>query len=73
VPSLKQFIRDVTKSVPSPLGSSVYDAWKNARLDAAERRPSNAPGEGDVRVGDLGSGSDFTPFLQHAGVSWTDI
>jgi N-acetylated-alpha-linked acidic dipeptidase len=26
-----------------------------------------------VRVGDLGSGSDFTPFLQHAGVPATDI
>ena len=27
----------------------------------------------DVRVGDLGSGSDFTPFLQHVGVPSTDI
>jgi N-acetylated-alpha-linked acidic dipeptidase len=26
-----------------------------------------------VHVGDLGSGSDFTPFLQHAGVPSTDI
>ena len=26
-----------------------------------------------MRVGDLGSGSDFTPFLQHAGVPSTDI
>ena len=37
--------------------------------------PPNAPpspGE-DVHVGDLGSGSDFTPFLQHAGVPSTDI
>ena len=29
--------------------------------------------ENDVRVGDLGSGSDFTPFLQHLGVPSTDI
>src|SRR5690242_12646558 len=27
VPSLKQFIRDVTRVVPSPQGGSVYDAW----------------------------------------------
>jgi N-acetylated-alpha-linked acidic dipeptidase len=27
----------------------------------------------DVNVGDLGSGSDFTPFLQHLGVPSTDI
>ena len=40
-----------------------------------EHRGSNAPpieGE-EVHVGDLGSGSDFTPFLQHAGVPATDI
>ena len=27
----------------------------------------------DVRIGDLGSGSDFTPFIQHLGVPSTDI
>ena len=40
-----------------------------------EHRASNAPpqpGE-EVHVSDLGSGSDFTPFLQHAGVPSTDI
>ena len=73
VPSLKQFVRDVTKSVPSPTGPSVYEVWRNARSDSADRRPSNAPSDGDVRVGDLGSGSDFTPFLQHTGVPSTDV
>ena len=73
VPSLKQFVRDVTKSVPSPSGASVYDVWRTARSEALEHRLSNAPSDGDVRVGDLGSGSDFTPFLQHAGVPSTDI
>jgi N-acetylated-alpha-linked acidic dipeptidase len=73
VPSLKQFIREVAHSVPSPLAPSVYDAWRNTRTENSERRPSNAPSDGDVRVGDLGSGSDFTPFLQHAGVPSTDI
>jgi len=75
VPSLKQFVRELTKSVPSPLGSSVYQQWKNSRAAGNEHRGSNAPPEhGDeVHVGDLGSGSDFTPFLQHAGVPSTDI
>ncbi len=27
----------------------------------------------DVTVGDLGSGSDYTPFIQHLGVPSTDI
>jgi N-acetylated-alpha-linked acidic dipeptidase len=75
VPSLKQFIRELTHDVPSPLGGTVYQQWKNARPDADEHRASNAPPETDhdVHVGDLGSGSDFTPFLQHIGVPSTDI
>jgi N-acetylated-alpha-linked acidic dipeptidase len=73
VPSLKQFIREVTKAVPSPVGSTVYEVWKNAHTGENEHRASNAPNDGDVRVGDLGSGSDFTPFLQHVGVPSTDV
>jgi len=73
VPSLKQFIRDVTRCVPSPTSASVYDAWRTARPESSEHRASNASSEGEVRVGDLGSGSDFTPFLQHLGVPSTDI
>ena len=73
VPSLKQFIREISRSVPSPLGATVYDVWRNARTEGNEHRPSNAPPDGEARVGDLGSGSDFTPFLQHVGVPSTDI
>jgi len=74
VPSLKQFIRELTRSVPSPLGATVYDQWKNRPPENDEHRASNAPPiPEDVHIGDLGSGSDFTPFLQHAGVPSTDI
>ena len=75
VPSLKQFIRGVARSVPSPLGGTVFERWRVSQAVADEHRGSNAPpieGE-EVHVGDLGSGSDFTPFLQHAGVPATDI
>jgi N-acetylated-alpha-linked acidic dipeptidase len=82
VPSLKEFIRDVTKSVPSPKGGTVYDQWKKSQADAAARRhlgvQEHASEEAvsidhDVRIGDLGSGSDFTPFIQHLGVPSSDI
>jgi N-acetylated-alpha-linked acidic dipeptidase len=74
VPSLKQFVRELTRSVPSPLGATVYDQWKIEHSEGNEHRASNAPKEDeDVHVGDLGSGSDFTPFLQHVGVPSTDI
>jgi N-acetylated-alpha-linked acidic dipeptidase len=83
VPSLKQFLREITRAVPSPRGGSVYDAWK---VDAEAARKRHEPGEkglyderrgeadtGEVHVGDLGSGSDYSAFLQHLGVPSTDI
>ena len=80
VPSLKQYLREVSESVPSPKGGSVYEQWK-ATQEKRERDSANggAPRQPhavvnkDVNVGDLGSGSDFTPFLQHLGVPSTDI
>ena len=33
VPSLKQYLRDVAKSVPSPKGGSVYDQWKTTSAE----------------------------------------
>ena len=75
VPSLKEFVRDITRSVPSPLGGTVFEQWRASHEPENEHRISNAPpiaGE-DVHVSELGSGSDFTPFLQHAGVPSTDI
>ncbi len=81
VPSLKQFVREVTMEVASPRGGSVYDEWKKDQTDAARRHTGNAYNDtqtvtqvgGDVRVGDLGSGSDYTPFIQHLGVPSTDV
>jgi N-acetylated-alpha-linked acidic dipeptidase len=78
VPSLKQFIREVTQEVPSPKGGSVYYQWKLEGIGNSDKSNTghvdhaNAPSE-DVAVGDLGSGSDFTPFLQHVGVPSTDM
>ncbi len=81
VPSLKSFIRELTREVPSPKGGTVYDQWQKAQADNPRRRAANpfsAPSNAntvaaDVRVGDLGSGSDYTPFIQHLGVPSTDV
>jgi N-acetylated-alpha-linked acidic dipeptidase len=75
VPSLKDFVRDIARSVPSPVGGSVFLQWRKKGPSSDDHSGSNAPpieGE-ETHVGDLGSGSDFTPFLQHAGVPSTDI
>ena len=75
VPSLKEFVREVTRSVPSPLGGTVYQQWKTQprRRQTSTAAPTLRPAAEEVNVGDLGSGSDFTPFLQHIGVPSTDI
>jgi len=84
VPSLKEFVRDATKVVPSPKGGTVYAVWKQTgrpSSDASQppsdaigdmRRPPVAP-TADTPVGDLGSGSDYTVFLQHLGVPSADM
>jgi N-acetylated-alpha-linked acidic dipeptidase len=82
VPPLRRFIREVTREVPSPTGGSVYDRWRKDEEDGLSRRPvaleqttiaDAVHPEPEPRVGDLGSGSDYTPFLQHFGVPSTDI
>jgi len=74
VPTLKEFIREITRAVPSPQGTTVYEAWKKATAPSAEgsHPPPNAM-QNDVPVGDLGSGSDYSVFLQHLGVPSIDI
>jgi N-acetylated-alpha-linked acidic dipeptidase len=82
VPSLKEFVRDVTREVPSGDGhETVYSQWQHTEAEHPSRREMNANPHAaasaatgqDVRVGDLGSGSDYTPFFQHVGVPSTDI
>ena len=68
----------MTRQVSSPDGGTVYDAWKKTQNDGRSKRGQQAgsAGESDLaeaHVGDLGSGSDFTPFFQHLGVPSTDV
>ena len=83
VPSLKQFVRDISKAVPDADGGTIYEQWMKLnrsgalKVDTRETSTSTyrAPlaSGGDVPVSDLGSGSDYTVFLQHLGVASTDI
>jgi N-acetylated-alpha-linked acidic dipeptidase len=77
VPSLKEFVRDVTREVPSPRGGTVYDQWLASQQTSPHRRGRTAsvgaPATTTVLIGNLGSGSDYTPFIQHLGVPSTDI
>ncbi|MHB8301815.1 MAG: M28 family metallopeptidase [Acidobacteriaceae bacterium] len=83
VPSLKPFLVEIAKLVPSPQGGTVYTAWQHdQQQDATDKRkkdehagkiPAGSEPIDGIQLGDLGSGSDYTPFLQHLGVPSTDI
>src|SRR2546423_533132 len=49
VPSLKQFIRDLTKAVPSPAGGNVYDVWRSTA-----EKPAKGPQVSPDVTGSLG-------------------
>jgi len=72
VPSLWKLIRDVTRDVKDPkTGKSIYQQWQD---HAKENRPTNDTADkSEARIEALGSGSDYTPFLQHLGVPSTDM
>jgi N-acetylated-alpha-linked acidic dipeptidase len=73
--SLEKFVNGVAKDIDDP--EKDYPAWKRLRLD----RIANAPAEerdeirkrSDIRMGALGSGSDYTVFLDHLGVASLDL
>lgn len=71
VPSLWKFMRAATRDVKDPkTGKTVYQQWQDR---ASENRPEDEPTSGEARIGPLGSGSDYTPFLQHLGIASTDM
>ena len=71
VPSLWRLIRDVTKDVKDPkTGKSVYQQWQDHNREGRSETDDSSV---EARIGALGSGSDYTPFLQHLGVPSTDM
>jgi len=71
VPSLWKLMRAATRDVKDPkTGKSIYQQWQDR---ARENRPETEQNAGEARIAALGSGSDYTPFLQHLGVPSTDM
>ncbi|HYP52518.1 MAG TPA: M28 family metallopeptidase, partial [Pyrinomonadaceae bacterium] len=76
VPSLWKLLRAATRDVRDPrTRKSIYEAWQ-ARSRDAELTDAEAATDtpiAEARIGSLGSGSDYTPFLQHLGVAAIDM
>jgi N-acetylated-alpha-linked acidic dipeptidase len=73
--ALQHFINDVARDVPDPEKNiSVWQRAKAARLLAASPEEKKDIRTGaDLKIGALGSGSDFTAFLQHIGIAALNI
>jgi len=71
VPSLWKLMRGATRDVKDPkTGKSIYQQWQDR---SRENRPEGDQDMREARIAALGSGSDYTPFLQHLGVASTDM
>ena len=71
VPSLWKLIRGTARDIKDPkTGKTVYQQWQDR---SRENRPEGDQDMREARIAALGSGSDYTPFLQHLGVASTDM
>jgi N-acetylated-alpha-linked acidic dipeptidase len=73
--ALQHFLSEVARDVKDPeTGASVLARALAARRvanydSAAGSEAAHGNSNGDLQLGALGSGSDYTPFLQHLGVN----
>jgi N-acetylated-alpha-linked acidic dipeptidase len=68
--SLEKFVNAVARDVEDP--EAHVSVWKRLQAHTIDRGSTDERAEArsraDLRIDALGSGSDYTPFLQHAGV-----
>ncbi|HEY6304316.1 MAG TPA: transferrin receptor-like dimerization domain-containing protein [Terriglobales bacterium] len=78
--SLEQFINGVARDIEDP--ETKMSVWQRARLSKiAEAKSAKDPNESrkelreraDLRIEALGSGTDFTAFLDHVGIATLDL
>ena len=69
--SLEKFMNGVAKDVDDP--EKDYPAWKRLRLQRIANAPPDKREEvrkrSDLRMGALGSGSDYTAFIDHLSIA----
>lgn len=80
VPSLWKLIRAITRDIQDPTsGKTIYQQWQDRareqrpEADLADAESGSDTAIAEARIGALGSGSDYTPFLQHLGIPSSDM
>jgi N-acetylated-alpha-linked acidic dipeptidase len=69
--ALERFVTEVASDVADP--EANVSVLQRDRAQSIVDGDTDARSRRDMRIGALGSGSDFTPFLQHAGVPTLNI
>ncbi|MBP7475530.1 MAG: M28 family peptidase [Pyrinomonadaceae bacterium] len=73
--TLEKFINEVGRDIPDP--QTKMSVWERARaqqiVGGSPTQRAEASSRADLRIGALGSGSDYTPFLQHLGIASLNI
>ena len=73
--TLEKFINEVAKDVPDP--QTQMSVWERTRanniVNGSPAVRKEVMDRADLRIDPLGSGSDFTPFLQHLGIASLNI
>lgn len=73
VPSLMAFAHSVMADVTDPkTGKSIFETWVS-RQRGEKGTSAVKVGDPNFQIGSLGSGSDYTPFLQHMGIPALDM
>ena len=73
--TLEKFVNEVARDVTDP--EKKITVWERERaqriLEGSAEERKEARERADLRIGALGSGSDYTPFLQHLGVASLNV
>ncbi len=74
--TLEHFFNQVARDVPDPVAAGESE-WQTLRAEELKRatpeRRAEIAGRADLRIGALGSGSDYTAFLDHLGIASADL
>ncbi len=73
--TLEPFFNEVLKAVQDPQTGASVDERLRARIavTGSPERKEELASRQDIRISPLGSGSDYTPFLQHAGIASANL
>jgi N-acetylated-alpha-linked acidic dipeptidase len=73
--SLEPLVNQVARAIDDPeTHATVWSRWQaGALVSGTVQAQKEATSRGDLRIGALGSGSDFSAFLDHLGIASLDV